>query len=163
MGPTWPNLGPRCAPDSLTLLNIGPRSPTRTSFRHHQGPVYAPDSFTCARPSPTQTQVGRRPAVRRKPLIRPGAHGAPPWPCLCRRHLSSPKKRVESPLRRRPLCSGAFYSVFCFFHFSGFVAQDWSTWPNIALEMRAAPGCFVCVVGGCWANMSQHSPQDGPR
>ena len=24
MGPTWPNLGPRCAPDSFTLLNIGP-------------------------------------------------------------------------------------------------------------------------------------------
>ena len=150
--PHGPNLGPRCAPDSLTLLNIGPTKSQRERERERE-----------TGPSPTQTQVGRRPAVRRKPLIRPGAHGAPPWPCLCRRHLSSPKKRVESPLRRRPLCSGAFYNVFCFFHFSGFVAQDWSTWPNIALEMRAAPGCFVCVVGGCWANMSQHSPQDGPR
>ena len=20
------------------------------------------------------------------------------------------------------------------------------------LEMHAAPGCFVCIVGGCWAN-----------
>ena len=66
--PTWPNLGPRCAPDSLFAQHRA----TRTSFRHHQGPVYAPDSLTCTRPSPTQTQVGRRPAVRRKPL-NPGA------------------------------------------------------------------------------------------
>ena len=44
MGPTWPNLGPRCAPDSLTLLNIGPPSPTRTSFPpwHHPGPSTPP-------------------------------------------------------------------------------------------------------------------------
>ena len=50
MGPTWPNLGPRCAPDSLTLLNIG-------LTKANIGVTYAP-----------QTQVGRRPAVRRKPL-----------------------------------------------------------------------------------------------
>ena len=54
MGPTWPNLGPRCAPDSLTLLNIGP---TKANI-----------GATCA----PQTQMGRRPAVRRKPL-NPGA------------------------------------------------------------------------------------------
>ena len=26
------------------------------------------------------------------------------------------------------------------------------------LEMRAAPGCFVCIVGGCWANMGHIAP-----
>ena len=57
MGPTWPNLGPRCAPDSLTLLNIGP---TKANI----GVTYAP-----------QTQVGRRPAVRRKPLNPGAGHG----------------------------------------------------------------------------------------
>ena len=50
MGPTWPNLGPRCAPDGLTSLNIRP--------------IEANIGVTCA----PQTQVGRRPAVRRKPL-----------------------------------------------------------------------------------------------
>ena len=62
MGPTWPNLGRRCAPDSLTLLNIGPT-------KANKGVTYAP-----------QTQVTQRPAVRRKPL-NPGAAG----PCPCRR------------------------------------------------------------------------------
>ena len=67
MGPTWPNLGPRCAPDSLTLLNIGPPSPTRTSFPpwHHPGPNTP--SIVNAHPAQPYT-VGRRPAVRRKPL-----------------------------------------------------------------------------------------------
>ena len=54
MGTTWPKLGLRCAPNSLILLNIGP---TKANI----GVTYAP-----------QTQVGRRPAVRRKPL-NPGA------------------------------------------------------------------------------------------
>ena len=58
IGPTWPNLGPRCAPDSLTLLNTGP---TKANI----GVTYAP-----------QTQVGRRPAVRRKPLNTSGAESS---------------------------------------------------------------------------------------
>ena len=33
MGATWPNLGPRCAPDSLTLLNIGPTKSQRERER----------------------------------------------------------------------------------------------------------------------------------
>ena len=50
MGPTCPNLGRRCSPESVTLLKMGP---TKANI----GVTYAP-----------QTQVGRRPAVRRKPL-----------------------------------------------------------------------------------------------
>ena len=73
MGPTWPNLGPRCAPDSLTLLNIGP---TKANI----GATYAP-----------QTQVGRRPAVRR-----PGAgHEARALP-------GGPSVVTEGYRRRRP-------------------------------------------------------------
>ena len=45
--------------------------------------------------------------------------------------LSSPKERVESRPCRRPHRNRVFYSVCCFFHFSGFVAQDGSTWLNI--------------------------------
>ena len=56
MGSTWPNLGPRCAPDSLTWLNIGPTKSQRERERE-RGPS----------PAHTQTQIGRRPAVRRKP------------------------------------------------------------------------------------------------
>ena len=28
------------------------------------------------------------------------------------------------------------------------------------LEMRAAPGCFVCIVGGCWANNNNNNDND---
>ena len=55
MGPTWPNLRPRCAADSLTCAQTP--SPTPSSFPPcpHPGALYAPDSCTCTRPSPTQT------------------------------------------------------------------------------------------------------------
>ena len=36
MGATWPNLGPRCAPDSLTLLNIGPTKSQRERQRERE-------------------------------------------------------------------------------------------------------------------------------
>ena len=59
MGATWPNLGPRCAPDSLTLLNIGPTKAQRK--RESETERERED------PAQTRTQIGRRPAVRRKP------------------------------------------------------------------------------------------------
>ena len=37
MGATWPSLGPRCAPDSLTLLNIGPTKSQRERERGREG------------------------------------------------------------------------------------------------------------------------------
>ena len=100
MGPPWPNLGPRRAPDSLTcapdpgprlqrraVSHLAPDSLTcapdpgprlqRRAVSHlapTQGPV-RPDSCTRTRPSPTQTLVRRRPAVRRKPLNPGAAHG----------------------------------------------------------------------------------------
>ena len=70
MGLILPTLGPRCAPDSLILLNIGAPVSDADQFPTLAPPKaqYASDSLTCIRPSPTQTQVGRRPVVRRKPL-----------------------------------------------------------------------------------------------
>ena len=87
MGSTWPNLGPRCAPNSLTLLNIGPTKSQREREREgerQRDRETRPHQVSKERerereteterrrergPSPahTQTQIGRRPAVRRKP------------------------------------------------------------------------------------------------
>ena len=36
MGPTWPNLGRRCAPDSFILLNIGPTKANRQRQRQRR-------------------------------------------------------------------------------------------------------------------------------
>ena len=84
MGSTWPNLGPRCAPDSLTLLNTGPtKSQSERERERKRGPS----------PAHTQTQIGRRPAVRRK--LRAPATG----PCPCRR----PSVVTEGYIRSPPL------------------------------------------------------------
>ena len=79
---TWPNLGPRCAPDSLTLLNIGPtksqrerkreRERERQRERERERETERERDRETERergtsPAHTQTQIGRRPAVRRKP------------------------------------------------------------------------------------------------
>ena len=71
LGQHGPNIGQRRLNIRSTWFNIGPRC---AQHRPH-GPnlaqpraQYPPNSLTCARPSPTQTLVGRRPAVRRKPL-----------------------------------------------------------------------------------------------
>ena len=56
-----PNLGQH-------RLNIGQHRPNIGSTWAQPRAQYAPDSLTCTRPTPTQTLVGRRPAVRRKPL-----------------------------------------------------------------------------------------------
>ena len=75
MGATWPNLGPRCAPDSLTLLNIGPtksqrereRGGERERERERERDRGEREREGGPSPAHTQTQIGRRPAVRRKP------------------------------------------------------------------------------------------------
>ena len=67
MGPTWPNLGPRCAPDSLTLLNIGPTKSQRERERGRETGDRETERERGTSPAHTQTQIGRRPAVRRKP------------------------------------------------------------------------------------------------
>ena len=78
MGATWPNLGPRCAPDSLTLLNIGPTKSQRERERERDRETEREreterqrdrerERERGTRPAHTQTQIGRRPAVRRKP------------------------------------------------------------------------------------------------
>ena len=86
---------------------------------------------------------GRRQGGR--PYIRQGAQGAR-RPCPCRRPSPlSEQERGESPPCRRPLHDIVFYSVFCFFHFSGFVAQDGSTWPNIASN-NAGNACCTGVL-----------------
>ena len=85
---TWPNLGPRCAPDSLTLLNIGPTKSPRERKRERERERETKRETKRERerdketerqkdreterergtsPAHTQTQIGRRPAVRRKP------------------------------------------------------------------------------------------------
>ena len=69
MGATWPNLGPRCAPDSLTLLNIGPTKSQRKRERRERERERDRETERERGTSPahTQTQIGRRTAVRRKP------------------------------------------------------------------------------------------------
>ena len=100
MGPTWPNLGPRCAPNSLTLLNIGP---TKANI----GVTYAP-----------QTQVGRRPAVRRKPS-NPGAgqeaRGMPGGPSVVTEGYRRSHRLLPSPKRgdHRFTDAPVIYSVSC--------------------------------------------------
>ena len=82
MGSTWPNLGPRCAPDSSTKSQRErerererkrerereerDRERDREREREREGERQR-DKERETGPSPTQTQIGRRPAVRRKP------------------------------------------------------------------------------------------------
>ena len=88
-------------------------------------------TILCLYPLPAPYLAGAR--LSGVSLINPArAQGAPPGRVLAIGHLSSPKERVPlPPTPPRPMCGDAFYSVFCFFNFSGFVAQDGSTWPNI--------------------------------
>ena len=79
---TWPNLGPRCAPDSLTLLNIGPTKSQRERKRERERQRERERETERERdreterqkdreterergtsPAHTQTQIGRRPPV----------------------------------------------------------------------------------------------------
>ena len=64
MGSTWPNLRPRCAPDSSTKS----QRERQVCEREREGERQRDkERETGPSPAHTQTQIGRRPAVRRKP------------------------------------------------------------------------------------------------
>ena len=84
MGPTWPNLGPRCAPDSLTTLFniIGPTKSQKERERERDrtqpygtwpnlGPRCAPDSLTLL-------NIGERERERERERQDPALH-RPKW------------------------------------------------------------------------------------
>ena len=127
-----------------------------------------------ARFTQTLTLLGRRPAVRRKPLKsgqgpkgpRPGRVLAVGISPLRRREWSPPPAADLPPTYRRPTEATAFYSVFGLFHFSGFVAQDGSTWPNISRKKCPSWANMAprwANIGSRWANIAPKLGQDNPK
>ena len=85
---------------------------------------------------------------------------------LRRREWSPPPAADLPPTYRRPTEATAFYSVFGLFHFSGFVAQDGSTWPNISRKKCPSWANMAprwANIGSRWANIAPKLGQDNPK